>query len=60
MFIDEIYLLIGIGLAGGNVMDMVNILKLMMVCGEIKLIGVIIINEYCKYIEKDSVFERRM
>ena len=60
MFIDEIYLLIGIGLVGGNVMDMVNILKLMMVCGEIKLIGVIIINEYCKYIEKDSVFERRM
>ena len=60
MFIDEIYLLIGIGLVGGNVMDMVNILKLMMVRGEIKLIGVIIINEYCKYIEKDSVFERRM
>lgn len=40
-------------------MDVLNILKLMFVCGELYCIGVIILNEYCLYIEKDSVFERR-
>lgn len=52
MFIDEIHLLIGTGSAGGNAMDMANILKPMMARGEIKLIGATTINEYRKYIEK--------
>ncbi|AEC46156.1 ATP-dependent Clp protease ATP-binding subunit [Mesomycoplasma hyorhinis] len=60
MFIDEIHLLIGTGSAGGNAMDMANILKPMMARGEIKLIGATTINEYRKYIEKDSALERRM
>lgn len=60
MFIDEIHLLIGTGASGGNSMDMANILKPMMARGEIKLIGATTINEYRKYIEKDSALERRM
>lgn len=38
-------------------MDVGNLLKLMLVRGELRCIGVIIFDEYCKYIEKDVVLE---
>lgn len=57
-FIDEIYNIVGVGRVEG-VMDVGNFLKFMLVRGELYCIGVIIIDEYRKYIEKDAVFERR-
>lgn len=59
MFIDELYIVVGVGFGGGNSfgVDVGNLLKLMLVCGELCCIGVIIIDEYCKYIEKDVVLE---
>lgn len=44
-FIDEIYILVGVG-KGQGVMDVVNILKFVLVRGELCVIGVIIFNEY--------------
>lgn len=46
---------VGKDLSGG--MDVVNLFKLMLVWGKFKVIGVIILNEYWEYIEKDFVFE---
>lgn len=54
--IDEVYILIGVGVVEG-VIDVVNIFKLVFVCGELQCIGVIILDEYCKYIEWDVVLE---
>lgn len=45
LFIDEIYILVGVG-KGEGVMDVVNILKFVLVCGEFCSIGVIILDEY--------------
>lgn len=57
-FIDEIYIIVGVG-KGEGFFDVGNMLKFMFVRGELRVIGVIIIDEYRKYIEKDFVFERR-
>lgn len=46
LFIDEIYNIVGVGKIEGS-MDVGNLLKLMFVCGELYLIGVIILDEYC-------------
>lgn len=56
VFIDELYILVGVGGVEG-IFDVVNIFKLVFLCGEIQVIGVIIIGEYYCYIEKDVVFE---
>lgn len=56
MFIDEFYVFMGVG-GGEGFVVVFNMLKLMLVCGELWLIGVIIFNEYCEFIEKDVVFE---
>ena len=59
LFIDEIHTLIGAGSAEGSV-DASNILKPALARGELQLIGATTLNEYQKYIEKDSAFERRL
>ena len=58
LFIDEIHTIVGAGSAEGAI-DAANILKPMLARGEIQLIGTTTIEEYRKYIEKDSALERR-
>lgn len=58
LFIDEIHSIVGAGAAEGAI-DAANIMKPMLARGEIKLIGATTINEYRRYIEKDSALERR-
>ena len=58
LFIDEIHNIVGAGSAEGAV-DASNILKPFLSRGEIRIIGATTINEYRKYIEKDSALERR-
>ena len=56
MFIDEIHMIVG---SGEGAMDISNMLKPMLARGEIHCIGATTLNEYRKYIEKDSALERR-
>ncbi len=58
LFIDEIHTIVGAGSAEGAI-DAANILKPLLARNEIQLIGATTINEYRKYIEKDSALERR-
>lgn len=58
LFIDEIHTIVGAGRADGA-MDASNMLKPMLARGELHCIGATTLNEYRKYIEKDSALERR-
>ncbi|MBQ7499618.1 MAG: ATP-dependent Clp protease ATP-binding subunit [Clostridia bacterium] len=58
LFIDEVHTIVGAGAAEGAV-DAANIIKPALSRGEMQLIGATTINEYRKYIEKDSALERR-
>ncbi len=58
LFIDEIHTIVGAGKTEGA-MDAGNLLKPMLARGEINVIGATTIDEYRKYIEKDSALERR-
>ena len=58
LFIDELHTVVGAGAAEGA-MDAGNILKPMLARGELRCIGATTLNEYRKYIEKDSALERR-
>ena len=58
LFIDEIHMIVGAGAIDGT-MDAGNMLKPMLARGEIHCIGATTLNEYRKYIEKDSALERR-
>jgi ATP-dependent Clp protease ATP-binding subunit ClpC len=58
LFIDEIHTIIGAGGAEGAI-DASNILKPSLARGEIQCIGATTIDEYRKYIEKDTALERR-
>ena len=58
LFIDEIHMIVGAGAIDGA-MDAGNMLKPMLARGEIHCIGATTLNEYRKYIEKDSALERR-
>jgi len=58
LFIDEVHTIVGAGSAEGAV-DAANILKPLLARGEIQLVGATTLNEYRKYIEKDSALERR-
>ncbi|HRF28492.1 MAG TPA: ATP-dependent Clp protease ATP-binding subunit [Candidatus Saccharibacteria bacterium] len=58
VFIDELHLLVGAGAAEGA-LDAANILKPALARGELRLIGATTLDEYRKYIEKDSALERR-
>ncbi|MCK9478872.1 MAG: ATP-dependent Clp protease ATP-binding subunit [Firmicutes bacterium] len=58
LFIDELHTLIGAGAAEGAI-DAANILKPSLARGEIQVVGATTLDEYRKYIEKDSALERR-
>ncbi len=58
LFIDEIHTLVGAGSTEGS-MDAANILKPLLARGDLQVIGATTIEEYRKYIEKDSALERR-
>lgn len=58
MFIDEIHTIVGAGRTDGA-MDAGNILKPLLARGELHAIGATTLNEYRKYIEKDTALERR-
>ena len=58
LVIDEVHSIVGVGDSEGS-MNAANILKPALSRGEIQLIGATTLNEYRKYIEKDSALERR-
>ena len=59
LFIDEIHTLVGAGGSAEGSMDAANILKPLLARGDLQVIGATTIEEYRKYIEKDSALERR-
>ncbi len=59
LFIDEIHMIVGAGSSAEGNMDASNILKPMLARGEMQTIGATTLEEYRKYIEKDSALERR-
>ncbi len=58
LVIDEVHNIVGAGDAEGSV-NAANILKPALSRGEIRIIGATTLNDYRKYIEKDSALERR-
>jgi ATP-dependent Clp protease ATP-binding subunit ClpB len=58
LFIDELHNIVGAGKAEGS-MDAGNMLKPLLARGELRCIGATTLDEYRKYIEKDSALERR-
>ena len=58
LFIDEVHTLVGAGGAEGAI-DASNIFKPALARGKIRCIGATTLNEYKKFIEKDSALERR-
>ncbi len=58
LVIDEVHNIVGTGDAEGSV-NAANILKPALSRGEVQVIGATTLNEYRKYIEKDTALERR-
>ncbi|RDX61549.1 hypothetical protein CR513_60212, partial [Mucuna pruriens] len=58
LFIDEVHTIVGAG-AGEGAMDAANILKPALARGELQCLGATTLDEYRKYIEKDSALKRR-
>ncbi len=58
LVIDEVHNIVGTGESEGSV-NAANILKPALSRGEVQIIGATTLNEYRKYIEKDSALERR-
>src|SRR5687768_2409992 len=58
LFIDELHTIVGAGSAEGA-MDASNIIKPALSRGEMQCVGATTLNEFRKYIEKDSALERR-
>lgn len=58
LFLDEFHTIVGAGSSEGS-MDASNILKPALSRGEIQCIGATTLDEYRKYIERDSALERR-
>jgi ATP-dependent Clp protease ATP-binding subunit ClpB len=58
LFVDEMHTVVGAGAAEGAI-DAGNMLKPMLARGELHMIGATTIDEYRKYVEKDSALERR-
>ena len=58
LFIDELHTIVGAGGSEGG-LDASNIFKPALARGELQCIGATTVNEYRKYIEKDSALERR-
>ena len=59
LFIDEIHMIVGAGGSAENPMDASNMLKPMLARGELQTVGATTLEEYRKFIEKDSALERR-
>ncbi|GAB6150034.1 ABC transporter ATPase [Clostridium novyi A str. BKT29909] len=59
LVIDEVHNIMGAGEAQGGSMNAANILKPALARGDIQVIGATTLDEYRKYIEKDSALERR-
>jgi ATP-dependent Clp protease ATP-binding subunit ClpA len=60
LFIDEIHTIMGAGATSGGSMDASNLLKPALSSGELRMIGSTTYEEYRKFIEKDSAFNRRL
>ncbi len=58
LFVDELHTLVGAGGAEGSI-DASNVLKPALARGEVQCIGATTLDEYRKYIEKDSALARR-
>ncbi|MBN1829730.1 MAG: ATP-dependent chaperone ClpB [Deltaproteobacteria bacterium] len=58
LFIDELHTVVGAGAAEGAV-DASNMMKPPLARGDLRCIGATTLNEYRKYIEKDTALERR-
>jgi ATP-dependent Clp protease ATP-binding subunit ClpC len=58
LFLDEIHTMVGAGAAEGGI-DASNMLKPALARGELQCIGATTLDEYRKYIEKDTALERR-
>ena len=58
LFIDELHTVVGAGAAEGAI-DAGNMLKPLLARGELHCIGATTLEEYRKYIEKDTALERR-
>ncbi|MFH1641216.1 MAG: AAA family ATPase, partial [Candidatus Omnitrophota bacterium] len=58
LFVDELHTIVGAGAAEGAI-DASNMLKPMLARGQLRCIGATTLDEYRKYIEKDSALERR-
>ena len=58
LFIDELHTIVGAGSAEGA-MDAANIIKPALARGELQCVGATTLDEYRRYIEKDSALERR-
>ena len=58
LFIDELHTIVGAGAAEGAI-DASNILKPPLARGDLRCVGATTIDEYRKYIEKDTALERR-
>jgi ATP-dependent Clp protease ATP-binding subunit ClpA len=59
LFIDEIHTIVGAGATGSGAMDAANLLKPVLVSGEIRCIGSTTFEEYKKTFEKDRALSRR-
>jgi ATP-dependent Clp protease ATP-binding subunit ClpC len=59
LFIDEIHNIVRAGATEGGSLDLAEMLKPVLARGEFSCIGATTIEEYRKYIEKDSALERR-
>ncbi|TET17899.1 MAG: AAA family ATPase [Candidatus Cloacimonadota bacterium] len=58
LFLDELHTIVGAGAAEGAI-DASNMLKPALARGELQAIGATTLDEYRKYVEKDSALERR-
>jgi ATP-dependent Clp protease ATP-binding subunit ClpC len=58
LFIDELHTLVGAGGAEGSI-DASNVLKPALARGEMQCVGATTLDEYRKYVEKDTALERR-
>ncbi|MEO1927330.1 MAG: ATP-dependent Clp protease ATP-binding subunit ClpA [Nautiliaceae bacterium] len=59
LFIDEIHMIVGAGVAGNGSMDVANLLKPALARGEIRCIGATTYEEYKNHFEKDRALNRR-
>ncbi len=59
LFLDELHTVVGAGGGGDGAMDAGNMLKPALARGQLHLIGATTVDEYRRYIEKDSALERR-